>query len=147
MFQIEINPRKCRKGSALLLVIFLSGLFLVLGAILLKMVYNGRVADGGFYSREQAFWLAEAGLEKGKAELSVNPSWYTDLPHYPEDDRKWLKDGAVGQKAKLGEGSFKLVREKGENRLYALGFRSKAVVVLKIKITPLPLKVLGWEEL
>jgi hypothetical protein len=131
----------------LILVIFLSGLFLTLGVILLKMVYNDRVAAGGFCDREQAFWLAEAGLEKGKVELVENSNWYTDLPHYPEDDFKWLKEGAVGQKAKMGGGGVKIIREKGVNRLYALGFRSKAVVILKIKITPPPLKVLSWEEL
>ena len=115
-------------------------IILVLGVILTKIVYNTYASAHALVEREQAFWLAEAGLEKGKVELKHNPAWYTDLPHYPEDDVSWLKAGAVGQKERLGEGWFKVVREKDKDRFYSVGIKGKAVVVLKLKNSI-------WEEI
>lgn len=128
-----------KRGSALLLVIFIFSIFLVLTALLVKIVYNNYASASAALTREQAFCLAEAGLEKGKVELAHNPNWYTDLPYYLADNTQWLINYATGQKTTLGQGSFKVVKEKGKNRLYSIGFKGKGVVVLK--------QALEWQEL
>lgn len=120
-----------RPGSTLLLVIIISSVLMFSAVILLKIVYNTHTAANALGQGQQAFWLAEAGLEKGRGEIKRNLAWYTDLPHYPEDDVEWLKFGAVGQRINLGEGWFKIVCERDKNQLYSIGFKGKAVVILK----------------
>ena len=120
-----------RPGAALLVAILVAGALLLLAVFLGKMVYNNHVAALLFYRREQASFLAEAGLASAGAELAKNPAWSTDLPHFPADDHKWLKDLAVGYSQTLGDGSFKVVREKDVKVVYAVGRSSRAVVILK----------------
>jgi hypothetical protein len=136
-----------RQGSALILVVIIFAVFTVLAAFLVKIVYNNHITVSSLLAREQAFYLAEAGLEKGKLELVHNPSWHTDLPYYLEDSAPWLIGYAVGQKGNLGEGSYKIVREKGKNRLYSIGYKAKGVVVLKLKFSNPPFKHLEWSEI
>jgi Tfp pilus assembly protein PilX len=138
---------RSRHGSALLLVIFILATFLFLGAINAKIVYNYYASANAVLQREQAFHLAEAGLEKGKVELVHNPNWFTDLPYYLQDNVAWLTAYAVGQEADLGEGSFKVVREKGKNRLYSIGSKGKGLVILKLKFSNPPFTRLEWKEL
>lgn len=135
-----------RKGSALLLAVIVMASLLALGAILLKIVYNGHATVGALIEREQAFWLAEAGLEMGKVELKHNPAWYTDLSHGPTDDLKWLKNSAVGKKQALGRGWYKMVRERDKQSIYSVGGQGKARVILKMGFSA-PLKFLSWEEI
>ena len=132
--------RKYRKGSALLLVIIILGIFMVLGVILSKIAYNVSLSSHLLLEREQAFWLAEAGLEKGKAELKRDPDWYTDLPHNPENDIDWLKSAAAGSRTEANGGWIKIVRESSGSSLYSVGFKGRAAVILKVKN-------LIWEEL
>lgn len=139
--------RKNRQGSALLLVIFILATFVVLGVINAKLVYNYYASANAVLQREQAFHLAEAGLEKGKVELVHNPNWFTDLPYYLQDNVAWLTAYAVGQETDFGEGSFKIVREKDKNRLYSIGFKGKGMVVLKLKFSNFPFQSLEWKEL
>ena len=136
-----------RQGSALLIIIFVFSLFTVLAALSLKIVYNCYASANATLRREQAFYLAEAGLEKAKVELTHNPSWYTDPPHYIEDDSEWLVNSALGKKMGFAEGSFKIIKERGKNRLYSVGLRGKGVVVLKLEFSAPPFKVLKWKEL
>ncbi len=136
----EIKPRN---GFTLLTSVVMLSLLLLLAVILAKIVYNSYAIEIGFIRREKAFWAAEAGLEKGKAEVSRCPGWYTDLPHVPADDKDWLRDGAVGQ----DEGWFKLVREQGKNVLYSVGGSGEARVFLKISYSFPPLRQASWEEL
>jgi len=136
-----------RKGSALLLVIFMISAFVFLGAINARIVYNYYASANAALRREQAFHLAEAGLEKGKVELVHNPNWYTDLPHHPKDDAEWLAAKAVGQETPLGEGFFKIVREKGRQRLYSVGVRGRGTVILKLDFSTPPFKTLAWKEI
>ena len=138
---------KRRKGWALLPVIMTSAMLMVLAVFLSKIVYNSFASVAYSTQREQAFWLAEAGLEAGKVKLHGNPNWYTDLAHLPEDDAEWVKAVAVGETEFLGEGAYKLVREKEKNRLYAAGRRGKAAVVLKVEFTVPPFKISGWSEI
>lgn len=136
-----------RNGSALLLVIFIISVFLVIAAFCAKLVYNGYASSKAVLLREQAFCLAEAGLEKAKVDLVNNPGWFTDLPYYLEDCADWLINEAVGEKTLLGEGFFKIVRERDKYRIYSVGCKGKAVVVLKLKFSNPPFASLGWKEL
>ena len=136
-----------KKGFSLILVIIIIAAFSVMAALFAKIVYNYYGSAHALLQREQAFYLAEAGLEKGKVELAHNPNWYTDLPYYPADNVTWLKNYAVGQTINLGDGFFKVVREKDKDRLYAIGQKGKGLVVLKITFSNPPLKTLSWVEL
>jgi len=136
-----------RKGSALILTILILSLFAALAAFLTRVFYNNYSGARLALVREQAFYLAEAGLEKGKVELAHNPGWYTDLPYYLADNPQWLIGYAAGQKNDLGEGSYKVVREKGKNRLYAVGHKGKGIVVLKLQFDNPPFKSLEWSEI
>ena len=139
--------RKNKQGSALLLVIFILATFMVLGVLAAKIVYNYYASANAILQREQAFQLAEAGLEKGKVELVHNPNWFTDLPYYLQDNVSWLVGYAVGQETQFGQGSFKIVREKNKNRLYSIGFKGKGMVILKLKFSNFPFQNLEWKEL
>ncbi|PIS31501.1 hypothetical protein COT42_00970 [Candidatus Saganbacteria bacterium CG08_land_8_20_14_0_20_45_16] len=136
-----------RKGMALFATIFVLALIFSLGVILSKIVYNTYVSVRATTVREQAFYLAEAGLEKGKAALANNPNWYTDLPVGTPDKVVWLINSAVGQETILSNGRFKIVREKAAAQLYALGIKQKGLVVLKIEFSTSPLKFSSWEAL
>jgi len=136
-----------RRGTALLLVIFIIAAFLFMATLFAKIVYNGYASANANLVREQAFSLAEAGLEKGKVELTHNPNWFTDFPYYHVDDIKWLTHFAAGSRGSLGEGYFKIVRERGKNRLYAIGYKGNGVVILKATFSTPPFKTLKWQEL
>ncbi|NQT29797.1 MAG: hypothetical protein HQ596_04425 [Candidatus Saganbacteria bacterium] len=123
-----------KKGAALILVILIFASFLILGALFSKIVYNLRSSAHAALVREQAFYLAEAGIEKGKVELAHNPNWYTDPPYYLEDNLSWLLNQAVGQEVALGEGKFKIVKESGKDRLYSIGQKGRGIMVIKIKL-------------
>jgi len=138
---------KKRSGAALLLVITATTSVFIMATLFLKIVYNNHVTANAVLQRTQAFYLAEAGLEKGKVQLTDNQNWYTDLPYYLVDNSNWLINQAAGQKTSLATGFFKLVRESGKSRLYSIGFKGKSRVVLKIDFVPLPLKILKWIEL
>lgn len=113
------------------MVVVISAVLMVLAVFLVKIVYNGYATAGMLVKREQAYWLAVAGLETGKVRLARDPGWYTDLPHYPDDDDRWLKEEAVGETQNLGGGRFKVVRERDKKSIYAVGTKEKAVVILR----------------
>lgn len=103
-----------------MLAIMVSAALAVLAVILTRMVYNSCLTADCLLRREEAFWLAEAGLERGRMETRRNPGWYTDLPHFPEDDVAWLKTGAVGRRENL---------ERGFSKRFA-SWAGKAVMLL-----------------
>jgi len=134
-----------QRGYALILVLIISALLLSLAGLFAKMVYNSMAGGNSVYGRAQAFYLAEAGIEKGKAELTSNSNWYTDLSHSPEDDADWLINTATGQTNNLGEGTFKIIREQGKMLLYSVGKRGKGICIQKITFDLFPLKEKQWE--
>ena len=136
-----------RRGAALILSIMIMSAFLAVAALTVKIVYNCYSGANAALVREQAFWLAEAGLEKGKVELANNANWYTDQPYYLSDNVQWLVNFAVGEQAAFGEGQFKIVREKGKNILYSIGSRGNGVVILKLEFSNPPFTRLAWSEL
>lgn len=113
------------------MVIVFSAVLMVLAVFLVKIVYNGYATAAMLIKREQAHWLAVAGLETAKVRLARNPGWYTDLPHYPESDDRWLKEEAVGEAQNLESGRFKVVREREKRSIYAVGMQGRAVVILR----------------
>ena len=139
--------RTGRQGSAIIIIIIIISLLGTLSALSVKIVYNYLASANSGLNREQAFWLAEAGLAKASVEIAHNPNWYTDTPYYPEDNVGWLINYAVGQINSLGEGSFKIVREMGKDRLYSIGLKGSGVVVLKSRFSPPPFKYLEWQEI
>lgn len=136
-----------KKGSALILVIIIFSIFSILGVLFARIVYNTNTTVKVVLQRTRAFYLAEAGLEKGKVSLAHNPNWFTDLPCYPDATTTWLISQAVGEKTLLGEGSFKVIREKGKNILYSIGQKGKGVAVLALKFSNPPFKSLEWKEI
>ncbi|MFH1361874.1 MAG: pilus assembly PilX N-terminal domain-containing protein [bacterium] len=129
-----------KRGSALLLTIYIISTLSFLTVFLVRIVYNNNYSSQAFVQKEQAFFMAEAGLEYGKVKLAGNPNWYTDLPYYKANDKSWLINKAVGEKVALEKGWAKVVKEKDTGQLYSIGFFKKAVSVVKIK-------GLIWEEL
>jgi hypothetical protein len=136
-----------KKGSALILMILIIATFTVLAALFAKIVYNDHASANAALLREQAFYLAEAGLAKGKVELAHNQNWYTDTPYFLEDNVHWLASYALGQETALGEGSFKVVRERGKRHFYAVGKKGKGLVVLRLDFYPAPFQSLAWKEI
>ena len=136
-----------KKGYALILVIIVISILLTLGALLTRIVYNSYSSTYARLIKEQAFFLAQAGLAKAEVELTKNPGWQTDLPSYQADDFDWLLNQAAGQTSQLGKGKFKLVRVQGLNRVYSLGFQGKGVVVLRQTFSMNPFTLIEWQEI
>ncbi|MFA5839676.1 MAG: hypothetical protein WC890_03340 [Candidatus Margulisiibacteriota bacterium] len=132
-------------GFALLSVILLCTLLFIVAGLFAKIVYNYSLGNNGLQQRAQAYYLAEAGIEKGKTEIAENPAWYTDLPNHAEDDTEWLINSAAGQTNSLDSGKFKIIREQGKSILYAVGFQGEGVNVQKIEFAPFPFKEKKWE--
>ena len=142
MLEIKTKP-----GSAMLLVILVLALLFSLSAALVRISYNYLSSLDNLLVYQQAFYLAEAGLEQAKVEIASNNNWYTDLAWPKQDDVTWLTEKAYGQTTTLGQGSFKVVREQGKNRVYALGSPKKSLVILKLEFTCPPFKSICWQEL
>lgn len=142
MLGIKTNP-----GSAMLLVILVLALLFSLSAALARISYNYLSSLDNLLVYQQAFYLAEAGLEQAKVEIAGNNNWYTDLAWPKQDDVAWLKAKACGQTTTLSQGSFKIVREQVKNRAYALGSVKKGLVILKLEFTCPPFKSTCWQEL
>lgn len=136
-----------KKGFALISTLVIITTTLVLGTLLARLAFNYQQSFKALYCQEQAFFVAEAGLEKAKVEVNNNLNWFTDLPHTPIDDINWLVNDANGQLAKLNLGKFKLVREQGQARIYSVGFVKQSIVVLKLTFQPAPYKTSGWQQL
>ncbi|MDI6731377.1 MAG: hypothetical protein QME05_02190 [Candidatus Margulisbacteria bacterium] len=134
-------------GYALIMIIIISSLLLTLAGLFTKLVYNSLAGGNAVYLSAQAFYLAEAGIEKGKAELANNSNWYTDLPHGTEDDSDWLINSAIGQTNNLGGGTFKIIREQGKMLLCAVGSKGKGVCIQKVKFSIAPLRILNWGKI
>lgn len=126
-----------RSGSALLIVMIIASVLMTLAVILTKIVYNSYATEALIGQRERAFWLAEAGLEAGKARLAQNPDWYTDLS----------QAATVGERGVLPSGSFLIVRVRDQDVLCASGSSGQAKVVLSITFSTAPVKSLVWSEI
>jgi hypothetical protein len=100
-----------------------------------------------YIQKEIAFYLAEAGLEDGKAVIAANPNWFTDNLHSPDDDASWLIDDARGSVRQFGGGSYKIVRESGKNVIYSVGYSGGGRVVARCKYDIIPFKTFEFSIL
>jgi len=126
-----------RSGSAIIIVVIITSVLMTLAVILTRIVYNSYVTEALVGRRERAFWLAEAGLEAGKARLAQNPDWYTDLPHAP----------TVGECGILPSGTFLMIRIKDQKVLSSVGCSGQAKVSLQITFGTAPVRSLTWSEI
>ena len=77
-----------------------------------------------------SFYLAEGGIEYGKAKLFKNSKWYTDI-NLAKDSANWLKEKAVGEIVEVDKGyKMKIVREKSSDEIYSLGFYKSSCVII-----------------
>lgn len=128
------------KGQALIIVLVLISAMLFAGMVLLRSVLSEGTMVNLYTAKEKAFYIAEAGLEDGKSIIATNPNWFTDNPHSPNDDTAWLINDANGSKKQFGGGSYKIVRESGENMIYSIGQFKNGMSVVRIKFNISPFK-------
>lgn len=128
------------KGQALVIVLLMISALMVAGAIFVRIIFSERSMVDLHAQKEKAYYLAEAGLEDGKATIAANMNWFTDNPHSPADDSGWLMNAAKGAVSQFGSGSYKVVRESGKNIIYAVGYSGSGRSVLRVKFNILPFK-------
>jgi hypothetical protein len=133
------------KGQALVIVLLIISALMVAGAIFVRIVFSERSMVNLYVQKEKAYYLAEAGLEDGKATIAANPNWFTDNPHTPDDDSNWLMDGAKGAVSQFGGGSYKIVRESGKNIIYAVGYSGSGRSILRVKFNISPFKTFEFK--
>jgi hypothetical protein len=126
------------KGQALIIVLVIITALLAAGIIFVRIVLSERGIEELYIQKEKAFYLAEAGLEEGKAIIAVNPNWFTDNPHSPVDDADWLIDIAKGSIKQFGGGSYKIIRESGKNTVYSVGYFKGGRSVIRVKYNANP---------
>lgn len=134
-------------GQALLIVLLVISALLASGAIFLKIVFSERSMVNLYIEKEKAFYIAEAGLEEGKSIIAANPNWFTDNPHSPADDADWLMNAAVGSVGQLGGGTYKVVRESGDNAVYSIGYFRGGRSVVRMKFNQNPFKAFEFRIL
>ncbi len=135
------------KGQALIIVLLVIVALLASGAIFLKIVFSERSTVSLYIEKEKAFYLAEAGIEDGRSVIAANPNWFTDNLHHPADDADWLMNSAVGSIRQFGGGSYKIVRESGDNIIYSVGYYKGGRSVVRIKFDINPFKVFEFKIL
>jgi Tfp pilus assembly protein PilX len=135
------------KGQALVIVLLMISALMVAGAIFVKIVFSERSMADLYVQKEKAFYLAEAGIEDGKATITANLNWFTDNPHSPADDSAWLMNTAKGSVSRFGGGSYKVVRESGKNIIYAVGYSGNGISLIRVKFNILPFKAYEFKVL
>ena len=140
------------KGIVLITILLIVSAALLLGAVLARILISDYGIMSLSISKAEAFYIAEAGIEKGKCEVVANPNFYTDLSG-SGNEILWLLNEAKGENFTLGEGRFKIVKEKDKKVLYSVGYlgddmkKSRALSLMKAEYTFPPFKVISWQEL
>ncbi len=142
-----------RSGFSLIPLVFFMALMLIILAFLARIT----VSDVGMARmqdlRLKAFYAADGGAEWAKAKLAREPSFFTDLPHSPSDDVKWLIKDAAGFYISLNDVKIKVVREQGKNTVYSVGFVGeglddpRAVSIIKMQFSSSPFAQISWVSL
>lgn len=121
---------RSRRGYALLLALvwvsFLFSLLLASGQVYL----SARRLSAAHQATLAAFYLAQAGLERGKWLLTSDPAFaFTDPPYGGGSAGRvsWLilppeAGGSAGRIYYLGLGGYKIVKEKDVSVIYSIGF-------------------------
>ena len=134
-------------GQALIIVLLVIAGLLASGAIFLKVVFSERSMADLYIMKEKAFYIAEAGLEDGRSIVNADPNWFTDNPHLPADDANWLMNKAFGSIKQFGGGSYKIVRESGDNIIYSVGSFKSGNSIVRIKFSLNPFKAFEFKIL
>ncbi len=116
-----------KKGFALIFNIILIGALLLIASMVAKIVYSSSYSFYQHKNYTKAFYLAEAAVEFGKAELHKTPNYYTDIK-ISGDTIQWLKLGAIGKPVAPGA---KLVILSGKPEIYGVGHTGSAYVIIK----------------
>jgi len=139
-----------QKGIALIAVISLTAALLVMGLTLAKLVISDLQSANLQLDGVKAFYLAEAGIEFAKNKLNKDCHWFSDLPG-KQVSFEWLTKEAAGHfpgGEQLGEGSFKIIRIKDQNKVYAVGsLKNKAGCIIELEFSLAPFKQISWEML
>jgi len=135
------------KGQALVIVLLMISALMAAGAIFVKIVFSERSMVNLYVQKEKAYYLAEAGIEDGKATIAANLNWFTDNPHSPADDSAWVMNSAKGAVSQFGSGRYKIVRESGKNVIYSVGYSGSGISVLRVKFNILPFKAYEFKIL
>ena len=99
--------------------------------------------------QEKVFYLGLSGIEYSKSRLNSDNNWNTDVIKIPENDKKRLLSSAAGETVFFGEGGFKMIREKGSNTVYSIGFTGKTLASAKCYsfqklVFSIPFKKVSW---
>jgi len=135
------------RGQALVIVILLSAMLMAAGGIFIKIVLAEKNTVDLYIQKEKCLYLAEAGLEEGKAIIAANPNWFTDMPHGQADDIDWLINDAAGSTKQFGGGRYKMVRETGKSMIYSVGYFKKGIAIVRTKYAPIPFKAYEFKVL
>ncbi len=144
--------RETNKGFILLWAILVLFIFMLFFSILAKIVLSSLEIGEGYRKNARAFWLAQAGINQGLFEMDKNPSWYTDTI-IPKGDEELIFSTQGAFFSIKPKEQIKISRFKGQNQLYSIGFigdnikNSKGLVVLKVKFSFTPLKIVSWEQI
>lgn len=105
------------RGFTLIFSIFIITVFIVIMTVAATIVFNSASAISGQKDYQAAYYLAEAGIEYGKAQLNNNPGWCTP-----------------GITLKVKEGSFEVKKEAGKEILYSNGYSGRAHVIIRADV-------------
>ena len=98
----------------------------------------------------KTFYLSQSGLEHGKSLVANDSSWFTEATSVTDNKNRLLASSS-GEIYLFGQGGYKIIREKGKNCLYSIGFigtdilKSSAFSFQRIDFE-LPFKTIKWEE-
>jgi hypothetical protein len=155
------NLQHKRNGFAIITALVLGSIIMALAISLTTLLISELKTNKMQKEKNYVFFLAQAGIEKAKWQIINNPSWEgTDEPYEgTEKDRKlWLirnqrEGGSTGLIESLGDGFYKIVKEKEINSIYSVGFlgsdpiSSSSLTIIKIDFETSPeFKVLIWSQ-
>ena len=105
------------KGFTLILSIFLITAILIILTSMVYIIYNSNLSLK--YQRDalRAYYLAEAAVEYGKAQLRSNPNWYTP-----------------GTIIKIKDGSFEVKKNPSQSFLYGHGYANRAHAIIRLDV-------------
>jgi hypothetical protein len=137
-------------GIAILSVLLIVSFGLLAIAGLGEIIWCAKTNQNALYKEWQAFYLAEAGLERAKATLKAFPLRYTDV-NEPADLPEGLVAQAIGYTENLNTGGFKVVRVKNKNEVYVFGWSGRGPArgraFIKATFETYPFRITKWERI
>jgi hypothetical protein len=131
-----------KKGFILPQIMMLSFIMCAIASTLSFMTIKLMFQVSNETCQQKAFYLAESGLEMALDNNILDPNWHTDADRGSQNEKEWVISKAIGLISNIEEGTVKIVREQGENTLYAIGYlgdnieKPKARAIIRIKHNP-----------